>query len=171
MGILLALILILFAAFSRLIPHAPNFTPLISIALFAGAYLKKGYAFLVPVAALFLSDVVIGFYGLETMAFVYGTLILIVAMGLLLEKKVSAGKLLGLSLAGAVVFFVTTNFAVWLVPGSIYPKTMAGLAQCYIMAIPFFGNTLLSTLVYSAAMFGVYEAAEKFVFKPKPVQE
>ena len=159
------------AAFSRLIPHAPNFTPVISIALFAGAYLKKGYAFLVPVAALLLSDVVIGFYGLETMAFVYGTLILIVAMGLLLEKKVSAGKLLGLSLAGAVVFFVTTNFAVWLVPGSIYPKTMAGLAQCYVMAIPFFGNTLLSTLVYSAAMFGVYEAAEKFVFKPKPVQE
>ncbi len=171
MGILLALILILFAAFSRLIPHAPNFTPVISIALFAGAYLKKRYAFLVPVAALLISDLVIGFYGIETMAFVYGTIILIVAMGLLLEKKVSAGKLLGLSMVGAVVFFVTTNFAVWIVPGSIYPKTLAGLAQCYVMAIPFFGNTLLSTLVYSAAMFGVYEAAEKFVLKPKIVQE
>ncbi len=171
MGILLAFILILFAAFSRLIPHAPNFTPVISITLFAGAYLKKAYAFLVPVAALFLSDMVIGFYGLEMMAFVYGTIILIVVMGRLLEKKVSAGKVLGLSLAGAAVFFVTTNFAVWLVPGSIYPKTLAGLAQCYVMAIPFFGNTLLSTLVYSAAMFGIYEVAEKFVLKPKTVQE
>ncbi|MCL5020862.1 MAG: hypothetical protein M1339_04190 [Bacteroidetes bacterium] len=171
MGILLALILILFAVFSRLIPHAPNFTPVISVALFAGAYLKKGYAFLVPVAALFLSDVVIGFYGLESMAFVYCTIILIAAMGLLLEKRVSAGKVLGLSLTGSVIFFITTNFGVWVVPGSIYPKTLAGLAECYTMAIPFFGNTLLSTLVYSAAMFGVYEAAEKFVLKAKTAQE
>ena len=144
---------------------------MISIALFGGAYLKKAYAFLVPVAALFLSDVVIGFYGLESMAFVYGTVILIVAMGLVLEKKVSAGKVLGLSLAGSVIFFIITNFAVWVVPGSIYPKTLAGLAECYTMAIPFFGNTLLSTLVYSAAMFGVYEVVEKFVLKPKAVQE
>lgn len=171
MTLMLALILILFAAFSRLIPHAPNFTPVISIALFAGAYLKKRYAFAVPVAALFLSDLVIGFYGLGSMAFVYGTMILIVAMGLLLEKKVSAGKLLGLSLAGASVFFITTNFAVWLFPGSMYPKTIAGLAECYVMAIPFFGNMVLGTLVYSAALFGVYEAAERFVFRPKAVQE
>lgn len=170
MSIMLALILILFAAFSRLVPHAPNFTPVISIALFAGAYLKRSYAFLVPVAALLISDAVIGFYGLGTMAFVYGTVLLIVAAGLLLEKKISAGRILGLSLAGAALFFITTNFAVWLVPGSIYPKTLAGLAQCYVMAIPFFGNTVLSTLVYSAAMFGVYELAERFVFKPKTIQ-
>lgn len=171
MSIMLALILILFAAFSRLIPHAPNFTPVISIALFAGAYLKKRFAFLVPVAALLLSDAIIGFYGLGTMTFVYGTVLLIVAAGILLEKKISAGRILGLSLAGAALFFITTNFAVWLVPGSIYPKTLAGLAQCYVMAIPFFGNMVLSTLVYSAAMFGVYEVAEKFVFKPKAVQD
>ncbi len=170
MNILLALMLILFAAFSRLIPHAPNFTPVISIALFAGAYLKKRYAFLVPVAALFLSDAVIGFYDLGSMAFVYGTLLLIAALGLMLEKKISAGRILGLSLSGAVIFFITTNFAVWLFPGSMYPKTLAGLAQCYVMAIPFFGNTMLSTLIYSAAMFGVYELADKYVFKPKTVQ-
>ncbi len=171
MSIMLALILILFAAFSRLIPHAPNFTPVISIALFAGAYMKKRFALFVPVAALLLSDAIIGFYGLGTMAFVYGTIVLIAAAGLVLQKKISAGRILGLSLAGAALFFITTNFAVWLVPGSIYPKTLAGLAQCYVMAIPFFGNMVLSTLVYSAAMFGVYEAAERFVFKPKPVQD
>ncbi len=171
MNILFTIVLILFAVFSRLIPHAPNFTPVISIALFAGAYLKKRYAFLVPTAALFLSDIVIGFYDAGSMAFVYGTLLLIVAMGLLLENKVSAGKIAGLSVAGAVIFFITTNFAVWLVPGSIYPRTLAGLAQCYVLAIPFFGNTILSTLIYSAAMFGIYETAERYLFKPKPVRE
>ncbi len=171
MNIVFALVLVFFAAFSRLIPHAPNFTPVIAIALFSGAYLKKKYAFLVPFAALLLSDLVIGFYDLGSMAVVYGTILLIVAAGLILEKKISAGRILGLSLAGAVVFFITTNFAVWLVPSSMYPKTLAGLAECYTLAIPFFGNTLLSTLIYSASMFGIYEVAGKYLPKPKAVQE
>ncbi len=170
MSILLALVLIIFAAFSRLIPHAPNFTPVISIALFGGAYLKKQYAFAVPVAALFLSDAVIGFYGLTSMAFVYGTVILIAALGLTLVNKISTGRVLALSLIGSIVFFVVTNFSVWLLPYSIYPKTYAGLVECYVAAIPFFGNTVLSTLVFSAVMFGAYEGAEKYVFKPKAIQ-
>lgn len=171
MNILFILTLILFAAFSRLIPHAPNFTPVISIALFGGAYFKKWYALLVPVAAMLLSDMVIGFYSLGSMAFVYGTILLITAMGFSLGKKMSAVKILGLSLSGTVIFFITTNFAVWLLPDSMYPKTLAGIAQCYVMAIPFFGNMVLSTLIYSAVMFGAYEAAEKFVFKTRMVQE
>jgi hypothetical protein len=96
MNIVFALVLVFFAAFSRLIPHAPNFTPVIAIALFSGAYLKKRYAFLVPVAALLLSDLVLGFYDLGSMAVVYGTILLIVAVGLILEKKISAGKNLSL---------------------------------------------------------------------------
>ncbi len=167
MNILFALVLILFAAFSRLIPHAPNFTPLISTALFAGAYLQKRFAFLVPLAALLMSDLVIGFYDFGSMAFVYGSFLLIVAIGLTMNSKVSAARIAGLSLVGAVLFFVVTNFGVWLLPNSMYPKTLAGLVECYIMAIPFFGNTVLSTLVYSAVMFGAYEAAEKFVFRVK----
>ncbi len=167
MNILFALVLILFAAFSRLIPHAPNFTPLISTALFAGAYLQKRFAFLVPLAALLMSDLVIGFYDFGSMAFVYGSFLLIAAIGLTMNSKVSAARIAGLSLVGAVLFFVVTNFGVWLLPNSMYPKTLAGLVECYIMAIPFFGNTVLSTLVYSAVMFGAYEAAEKFVFKVK----
>ncbi len=167
MNILFALVLILFAAFSRLIPHAPNFTPLISTALFAGAYLQKRFAFLIPLAALLMSDLVIGFYDFGSMAFVYGSFLLIAAIGLTMNSKVSAARIAGLSLVGAVLFFVVTNFGVWLLPNSMYPKTLAGLVECYIMAIPFFGNTVLSTLVYSAVMFGAYEAAEKFVFKVK----
>ena len=167
MNILFVLVLVLFAAFSRLVPHAPNFTPVISIALFAGAYLKKRFAFLVPAAALLLSDAVIGFYGFSSMASVYGTTLLIVAIGLMLEKKLSAGRILGLSLVGATIFFIITNFAVWALPGSMYPMTLAGLAECYVMAIPFFGNTVLSTLFYSAVMFGAYELGTHYVLKPK----
>ncbi len=170
MNILFVLVLVLFAAFSRLVPHAPNFTPVISIALFAGAYLKKRYAFLVPAAALLLSDLVIGFYGFGYMATVYATTLLIVAVGLLLEKKISAGKILGFSLVGATIFFIITNFAMWALPGSLYPQTSAGLVECYVAAIPFFGNMVLSTLIYSAVMFGAYELGTRYVLKPKEVK-
>jgi len=165
MNILFALVLILFAAFSRLIPHAPNFTPVISIALFAGAYLQKRFAFLVPIVAMLMSDLLIGFYSPISMAFVYGSLLLIVALGFVTSGKVSMIKVGGYSLVGAVLFFLLTNFGVWIVPNSMYPRTFAGLVECYVMAIPFFGNTLYSTLIYSTVMFGLYEAAERFVFK------
>ncbi len=163
MNILFALVLILFAAFSRLIPHAPNFTPVISIALFAGAYLNKRFAFLVPIAAMLMSDLVVGFYSPVSMAFVYGSLLLIVALGIIMNGKVSVVKIGSFSLAGAVLFFVLTNFGVWVVPNSIYPRTFAGLIECYVLAIPFFGNTVYSAIIYSALMFGVYQAVEKLV--------
>ena len=169
MNILLALALILFAAFSRLIPHAPNFTPMISIALFAGAYLQKKFAFLVPLAAMLMSDLIVGFYNPVSMAFVYGSLLLTVALGLAMSSKVSVMKIGGFSLISAVLFFVLTNFGVWIVPNSIYPRSLAGLVECYVMAIPFFGNTVYSAVIYSALMFGVYEAAARFVFKTREV--
>ena len=165
MNILFALVLIFFAAFSRLIPHAPNFTPVISIALFAGAYLHKKFAFFVPIAAMLVSDLVVGFYNPASMAFVYGSLLLTVALGLTMKNRISIMKVGGLSLAGAVLFFALTNFGVWIVPNSMYPRTFAGLVECFVMAIPFFGNTIFSVLIYSGAMFGVYEVAERFVFK------
>ncbi len=171
MNILFALVLILFAAFSRLIPHAPNFTPVISIALFAGAYLQKKFAFLVPLAAMLMSDLIVGFYNPVSMAFVYGSLLLIVALGSTMNNKISIMKIGGFSLTGAVFFFVLTNFGVWIVPNSMYPRTFAGLVECYTMAIPFFGNTLYSAMIYSAVMFGVYETAERLVFKTREHKE
>lgn len=98
MNILFALVLILFAAFSRLIPHAPNFTPIISIALFAGAYLEKRFAFLVPIAAMLMSDLIVGFYNPVSMVFVYGSLLLTVGLGLTMKDKVSVIKVGGFSL-------------------------------------------------------------------------
>jgi len=168
-NILLALVLILFAAFSRLIPHAPNFTPVISLALFAGAYLHKRFAFLVPLAAMLMSDLIVGFYSPITMASVYLSLLLVVALGIGMNNKVSVIKIGGFSLIGAVLFFMLTNFGVWVIPNSMYPRTFAGLVDCYVMAIPFFGNTVYSALIYSAVMFGVYEAAERFGFKTRTV--
>jgi len=161
MNIFFVFLLIFFAAFSRLIAHAPNFTPVISIALFAGTYLKKQFAFIVPIAALLVSDIIIGFYGL-LMLFVYGSLFLAVVLGFMMRNNVSIGKIAGFSLLGAVCFFIITNFGVWVLPGSMYPKTFTGLFECYLMALPFFRNTLLSALVYSAALYGVYEIAARY---------
>ena len=171
MNILFALVLILFAAFSRLIPHAPNFTPVISIALFAGAYLQRRFAFLVPIVAMLMSDLIIGFYSPVSMLFVYGSLLLTVGLGMVMNKKVSLVKIAGFSFVGAVLFFVLTNFAMWIVPNSIYPRTFSGLVECYVMAIPFFGNTVYSALIYSAMMFGMYELVGRFVFKTKTAIE
>jgi hypothetical protein len=161
MNVSFALLLIFFAIFSRLIPHSPNFTPIISIALFAGTYMKNWLIFAVPIAALFISDCIIGFYNPFLMASVYGSVVLITILGFMIKNgNVSVKKVIGFSLAGSVCFFVITNFGVWALD-SIYPKTPAGLTECYIAAIPFFRNTISSTLLYSAALFGVYEVGLK----------
>ena len=99
MNIFFAVLLIFFAAFSRLIPHAPNFTPMISVALFAGVYLEKRLALAIPLLALLLSDVFLGFYG-PLMAIVYGSTLLVSVFGFLMKGKVSIGRIAGTSFAG-----------------------------------------------------------------------
>jgi len=151
--------MILAAAASRLIPHPPNFTPIAAIALFAGAqFTDKRFAFLVPLAGLLLSDLALGFHSLVPI--VYGTFALIVCLGLMLQRGKSAPRIALFSLAGALLFFGTTNLAVWLF-GGLYPKTAAGLIECYVAAIPFFWNTLLGDLFYSALLFGGIAFAER----------
>lgn len=114
---------------------------------------------MVPIAALFISDCVIGFYG-PLMLYVYGSITIITCLGFMGRNNVSVKKVVGLSLIGAICFFVITNFGVWIL-GSMYPKTPAGLIECYVAGIPFFRNTVSSTLLYSAALFGTYELALK----------
>src|SRR5947208_7217084 len=97
---------------ARLIPHPPNFSPIAALALFGGAtFASKRAAFLVPLAALFLSDVVLGFYTITPV--VYGSFALITCLGILVRGKQTVWRLAGASLAAAVLFFVTTNFGVW----------------------------------------------------------
>src|SRR5437879_13205315 len=139
--IVIALI-ILAAAASRLIPHPPNLASVTAAALFGGAYLaNKRLALIVPLAALLLSDLALGFYG--HMEIVYGAFLLVVCLGFLLQKKRSALRIAGAALASSVVFFVVTNFGVWAFE-SLYPKTAVGLLSCYVAAIPFFQNTIVA---------------------------
>jgi uncharacterized membrane protein len=150
--------MIVIATASRLIPHPPNFTPLTAMALFGGAcFTDKRAAFLVPLIGLFLSDLVLGFHTL--MPVVYGSFALTVCLGFGLRHQRNALKVTSATIVGAVLFFVLTNFGVWAFE-MLYPKTLAGFAECYALAIPFFWNTLLSSLFYSAVLFGGLAFAE-----------
>src|SRR6266849_2890739 len=155
--IVIALI-ILAAAASRVIPHPPNVASITAVALFGGAYLTKRAALIVPLAALVLSDLVLGFY--SHMEIVYGSFLLVVCLGFLLQRKRSALRIGGAALASSIVFFVVTNFGVWAFE-SLYPKTAAGLLACYVAAIPFFQNTLVGDALYTAVLFGGFALAEK----------
>lgn len=151
--------MILAAAASRLIPHPPNFTPIAAIALFGGAHFAdKRAAFLVPLAGLLLSDFVLGFHTLIPV--VYGAFALSVCLGFWVRDRPSALRVGGTAVFSAVLFFVLTNFGVWAL-GTLYPRTIIGLVECYVAAIPFFANTLLSNLFYSALLFGGMAMAER----------
>ena len=157
----LLLAIIFGAAALRLLPHPSNFTPIGALALFAGAYFDdKRWAFIVPLAAMFLSDILIGFHG--QMPITYGAFAVIVCMGFLLREKKTALRVTSASLAAATFFFIVSNFGVWAFD-RLYPMTLAGLATCYIAAIPFFQNWLVGTLLYSTVLFGGFALAERNV--------
>jgi len=150
--ILALLTAILAAAVMRLVPHPPNFTPIEAMALFSGAYLgRRGLAFVAPLGALLLSDLVLGFY--HGMATVYFTVVLIVLIGWWLSTRRSFWRVGAAALASSVLFYIVTNFGMWLFSG-FYPRTLAGLEACYVAAIPFFQNTVAGDRVYTALLFG-----------------
>ncbi|HEY7424486.1 MAG TPA: DUF6580 family putative transport protein [Gemmataceae bacterium] len=147
------------AALSRLLPHPPNFAPIGALALFGGAcFSDRRAAFGVPLAALFLSDLVLGLHPL--IPAVYGSFALIVVLGFWLRTRRKVVPIACASLAGSILFFALTNFAVW-AAGSFYPKSWEGLVACYIAAIPFFYNTLLGDAAYGIALFGGLKLAER----------
>jgi hypothetical protein len=149
------------AAALRLVPHPPNFTPIGAMALFSGAYLgRRGLAFVAPLAALLLSDLVLGFY--HGMATVYSSVVLIVLIGLQLSSRRSFWRVGAAALSSSVLFYVVTNFGMWLFSG-IYPRTLGGLEACYIAAIPFFQNTVAGDLFYSSVLFGGFAVLERLI--------
>ena len=151
--------IVLAAALSRLIPHPPNMTSLTAVALFGGAYFSdRRLAFLVPLAALFLSDLVLGFYG--HMEVVYSSFALIVCIGLWLGKDRSVLRIAVAALTSSVLFFLLTNFGVWAF-GSLYPRTLDGLVTCYVAAIPFFRNTFQGDMLYAFILFGGFAMLER----------
>ena len=150
--------LILLAVASRLLPHPPNFAPITAIALFGGAYYtRKWVAFVVPFIIMFVTDLILGFHA--DMLAVYVGFALIVGIGFLLRNRISITKILGAALGGSVLFFLITNFSVWLT-GTMYPQTASGLLACFAAGIPFFQYSVMSTLVYSSVLFGAFELAK-----------
>jgi len=148
---IIALIMLL-AALSRLIPHPPNFTPLIAIALFSGFYAaNKTLIYGLPIATMLISDLFLGFYSISI--FVYLSFLLISFFGTF-SKNPGAVKIVSAILLGSVSFFIITNFGVWVLGG--YPRNLAGLLRCYIVAIPFFKNTLMGSFFYSTIMILCY---------------
>ena len=128
------ILFILVAAIIRLFPHMPNFTPITAMALFSGVYFTdKRFAFLVPLLAMFISDLFLGLYTISI--FVYLAFILVGFIGLK-SKKVSITTIL----LSSISFFIITNLGVWFLA---YPKTIDGLIECYTLAIPFFRNSLI----------------------------
>jgi len=140
-------------AMMRLVPHWPNFTPIAAIALFGGTFLKrKDLAFLVPVAAMLLSDLIIGFH--STMLPVYASFLAIVGMGLFLQNRLTVVNTLTASLASSVLFYLVTNFASWTSGLMPYPMNVGGLMQSYIAGLPFFYNGVMGDLFYNSVLFG-----------------
>lgn len=155
----LILLLIAAAALARLLPHWPNFTPVTAIALFGAAHLTpKWKAFALPFAALLLSDAIIGFY--PQMLVTYIAFAAVTLLGFALQKRRSALRILGVTLCSSCLFFLLSNFALWL-PYDIYPKSLEGITQSYLAALPFFQYTLLGDLFYTGLLFGLFALAER----------
>lgn len=147
--------LVFIAALTRLVPHYPNFTAIGALALFGGTYFtKKWEAFAVPFAAMLFTDVIIGFH--PGMYAVYASFALIVAVGFFVREHKSVTTVALASVFASVSFFVITNFAYW-TSGVLYPRTSAGLAECFLAAVPFFHYNMLGDLFFTAALFGTYE--------------
>jgi hypothetical protein len=163
--------LILLAAFSRVIPHPVNFSPLGAIAIFAAAHFNKRWQILcIPILATWLSDIYINnviysryyptftwFY--EGFYFTYLSYILIAIFGLLLFKKLNFKRILIGILGSSVIFFIVSNLGCW-VGNSFYPQNFSGLISCYIAGIPYITGTLLGDIFYGLILFGGFSIAQ-----------
>ncbi len=159
--------IVLGLAFSRMLPHPFNFSPLAALALFGGArYSNRIAAYLIPLAAVWISDLFLNyaFYGrfvpfYDGAFFTYAAFAMMVLLGSVALRKFSAKRLLFTSLSASVIFFLVSNFGVWVFSG-MYAATLSGMATCYAAAIPFFRNTLAGDLIYSFAVFYAFAFAQ-----------
>ena len=153
--------LIIILALARLIPHPPNFTPIIAVAIISGYFFKNfNLSALTLLVAMLISDLFIGFY--ENVIFVYASLLLITFIFHKISYKINFKNLFIYGFAGSAIFFVVSNFGVWALgsPGVYdiaYEKNLNGLVECYILAIPFFGSTFLSTIIFSYPAIFIYK--------------
>lgn len=162
----LALSLTALGVIARLLPHPPNFTPVGSVSLFAGARLPAWQAYLVPLLLMALSDAFLQFS--PATPFVYASFLISVWIGRRLRSTEKPWLIAGAALTCSVQFFVISNFGTW-VATAYYPHTFSGLVACFVAAIPFFGYTVAGDLFYSAALFGVYSLLTRRAFPSERV--
>ena len=155
-------LLVALGTVGRLVAHWPNFTPMAAVALFAGLLFRGWLAWTIPLVALFVSDAILGFYDVGSMAFVYLGMLLATALGRAISgPQPSLLAIGGMSLGAAVVFFIVSNLGVWLY-GALYPMTLEGLIACYLAAIPFFKYMLAGTVLWTAVLIGIHFLLERF---------
>ena len=146
--------LVVFDVTARLLPHAPGFMPVAASALFAGRMLRvPALAAVVPLAAVLLSNVALAGDDWRITAVVCAAITLPAFAGMLARRWQGAVPVIAAMLSCSLIFFVTTNFAVWAF-GTLYPQTLQGLTQCYIAALPFLDRTVLGDLFWTAVLFG-----------------
>jgi len=150
--------LILILSFTRLVPHPWNFTPILAAGVFSGFYFKNLYlSIFIAIFAMFIGDLYLGFH--STMFFTYVSLIAAVGIGCLIKYFKLLEILLG-GLASSVIFFIITNFGAWLTL-DMYEKNITGLLKSYTLAVPFFHNTLISTLLYLILLKLIFDFSTK----------
>lgn len=147
--------LVALAVVGRLVPHYPNFTPVAATALFGSFLLRRRFAIFIPLTAMLVSDLFIGFYEWKIMLVVYAALSFPILFGELLRRRLQVTTVAASSLAASVVFFTTTNFAVWFF-GSMYSHGLKGLLECYAAGVPFFKYTLAGDAFWAASLFSAY---------------
>lgn len=161
--------IVLVAGALRLAPHPMNFTPIGALALFGGAYFtSKRTALTVPLLSLVAGDLFTGFHRL--IPYVYGSFLLSVVLGFWLRRDKSVRRIGTATFAGAIQFFLITNFAIWASSIGSYPKNAGGLAACYIAGLPLLWNTLAGDTFYAALLFGgIALAEERFPWLREPL--
>ncbi len=150
--------LVLLAAASRIVPHPWNFTPMIAVALFAGARIGRPWlAAIAVLGCLALGDLALGWFPYGGMEWVYGSMLLVVAVGRLLRTRTGALPTLVGALGAGAVLFVVSNFGVF--TGSMYPHSFSGLIECYTAGLPFYRNQIAGDLLFTGVLFGAYALA------------
>jgi len=149
-NVLIILTFLFLGVFTRVIPHPPNFTAIGAIALFGGAFIQnKHFAFLTPITIMLISDLILGY---QINIAVYLSFIIIVGLGMFLKTNQTLYRIIPITIVASFVFFIITNFSVFLT-SSIYTKDIFGLLECYTLALPFFGNTIVGNMTYTIIMF------------------
>ena len=150
--------LIIIGIISRLVPHLPNMTPVGATALFSSAKFGMKKGMIILFTTMLITDIVIGLH--PVMWATYGSFMITLCIGWWVQRKYSLSRFMKGTFISSIVFFAITNFAVWLVPGGMYAKTLTGLIHCYVTALPFFRNSLIGDFFYGFIFYYGYEVVK-----------